>query len=352
MAYPIFINRRVTPYFLAGWFFITIIHFVNVLILLDGDIWLAVADALIFNIVFLLLAIGIWYAIKYTNESTTNVFSRLLNHLGVLAVFLLLWISVSYFLMHRFGVATDRSLKYLTDSMTLRIVQGIFLYSLLVLGYYLYIYYSNFKEKLVYENELKSAIKEAELNILKFQIKPHFLFNSLNSISALTITDPGKAHEMIIKLSDFLRYSLGKGKEATTLLKNELEHVQLYLDIEKIRFGSMLEISMNIDPQTHHLLIPGMIIQPLCENAVKYGLYESLEPICICIESTVESGNLIVIVQNSYDPDSIPPSGTGIGLENIRNRLRLVYGSRNLLETKDENGKYTARLVLPQLSNL
>jgi two-component system, LytTR family, sensor kinase len=128
---------------------------------------------------------------------------------------------------------------------------------------------------------LKSLVKEAELHALKSQINPHFLFNSLNSISSLTMTDPLKAQEMVINLSSLMRYSLKHDQVDKVPFSEELKNNQLYLQIEKVRFGNKFNAVFDIDDKCLNANIPNMILQPLYENAIKYGVYEATEPVDI-----------------------------------------------------------------------
>ncbi len=152
---------------------------------------------------------------------------------------------------------------------------------LIVLAYYLFVSLSNLSEKNAKEAKLESLVKETELKMLRSQINPHFLFNSLNSISSLTITDPEKARDMVIKLSEFMRYALSKKDEQPVSLRSELENLRLYFEIEKVSFGDRLSTEENIEEKCLDVKIPVMLLQPLYENAIKHGVYESTERVSI-----------------------------------------------------------------------
>lgn len=213
------------------------------------------------------------------------------------------------------------------------------------------LYYQNFREKVVKESELKGLIKESELSSLKSQINPHFLFNSLNSISSLTIIKPEKAREMIIKLSDFLRYSISFNEEKFTSLKKELENVNRYLDIEKTRFGKRLKIVSKISEESLEKTLPGLILQPLIENAIKYGVYESIEESEVEIITICNADVLRVKIKNSFDPDIIVEKGEGVGLKNIRGRLNIIYDNNNLMDISISNNTYEVTISFPQKIN-
>ena len=140
--------------------------------------------------------------------------------------------------------------------------------------------------------------------MLRSQINPHFLYNCLNSVSSLTITDPDKAREMIIKLSDFMRYALSKKDEQPVSFRSELENLRFYLDIEKVRFGDRLSFDEKIDEKCLETQMPVMLLQPLYENAVKHGVYESTECVRITTEGKLTEGYLEITISDNYDPYS------------------------------------------------
>ena len=184
--------------------------------------------------------------------------------------------------------------------------------------------------------------------MLRSQINPHFLFNSLNSVSSLTITDPEKARDMVIKLSDFMRYALSKKDEQPVSLRSELENLRLYLEIEKVRFGDRLSTEENIDAECLDVKMPVMILQPLYENAIKHGVYESTERVNIRTSVKCRNGFLEIVISNNYDQTVTTPSkGTGTGLMNVSKRLDIFYSKRASMKTTKENGIYTVSLFIP-----
>jgi len=213
--------------------------------------------------------------------------------------------------------------------------------------YFLYIFYQNLMEKTAREAELKTLIKEAELKSLKYQLNPHFIFNSLNSISSLTIMDPGRAREMVIKLASFLRSTLNENEKQMNELGDELKNVKLYLDIEKIRFGDKFDLVTEIKDDCLKIKVPNMIFQPLFENAIKYGVYESLEKVFIKVRCSSENNYLKFSVENNFDEEATPRKGKGIGLTNIKNRLSLIYNQDNLISVEKRKNIFTANVFIP-----
>jgi LytS/YehU family sensor histidine kinase len=240
---------------------------------------------------------------------------------------------------------------FLENSIPWRLISGALYYFLLVLVYYLVIYYQNLQERIKTEGRLNEMVRESELNLLKSQINPHFLFNSLNSISSLTITNPEQAREMTIKLSDFLRYSVSMGNNKFSTLTKELEHIRKYLDIEKVRFGSKLSYDFSIDKDCLDGEIPVMILQPLYENAVKHGVYESTGEVKVETTGKCKNGYLELRITNNFEPGAPSKKGTGIGLANIRERLKLLYKDDQLLKTVVKGNQFEVLLVFPQKNN-
>ena len=195
----------------------------------------------------------------------------------------------------------------------------------------------------------KSLAKEAELNKLRHQLQPHFLFNSLNSVFALTMINPKEAGVMITKLASFLRGTLKRDDELWVTVEEEMEYIQLYLDIEKVRFSHRLNIEVNVAEDTLNLSLPGTLLQPIVENAIKFGLYNTSAGITIKVDVTLANHVLSLRVQNPFDPEMKAASGTGFGLSAIKRRLYLLFANPHLLQTEIEaNNLYITTLKIPQ----
>jgi LytS/YehU family sensor histidine kinase len=243
--------------------------------------------------------------------------------------------------------SSDSYDKFFKDSLLWRSLIGILFYFVMISLYYLIIYYQNFHQKLMRESELKSLIKEAELKTLKFQINPHFIFNSLNSINALIHSSPEKAGKMTVMLGDFLRSTLSKNEEPMIYLSEELRRARLYLNIEKVRFGEKINYVEEVDHSCMDIKVPTMILQPLFENAVKHGVYESIEPVTIKLICNKQNDFVTLILENDFDSNAVTKKGEGIGLENIRARMQKVYNQNNLFVAEKESGVFKAILYIP-----
>jgi two-component system, LytTR family, sensor kinase len=193
--------------------------------------------------------------------------------------------------------------------------------------------------------------REAELSSLRLQLQPHFLFNSLNSISALIGTQPEQARKMIHQLSDFLRGTVRKEEGQLVSLKEELDNLQLYLEIEKVRFGHRLVTVMHNDERSLIMKIPPLLLQPVVENAIKFGLYDNVGEVEISIRATTANDTLLLEIKNPFDPmTSQPRKGAGFGLSSIQRRLYLLYAQNDLLHTHQENNIFITTIKIPQAS--
>ncbi|MEY2943625.1 MAG: hypothetical protein RLY97_1639 [Pseudomonadota bacterium] len=205
------------------------------------------------------------------------------------------------------------------------------------------------------EGEFRRAAKAAELQSLRYQINPHFLFNTLNSLSALVITKRADAaEEMIQTLSIFYRRSLAGDPTAEVTLREEIALQQLYLKIEEVRFPKRLRAEYAIPAYLENAKVPGMILQPLVENSVKYAVAPSQKPTIIWIEAKEEAGELHVIVRDNGKIDAGKVAqekpanhGFGIGLANVRDRLAALFGDRAAVESGPTDDGYRTVIRLP-----
>jgi len=196
---------------------------------------------------------------------------------------------------------------------------------------------------------IEKMAREAELSRLRQQLQPHFLFNSLNSISALAGSKPEEARKMIHQLSDFFRGTLKKDDQHLIPLSEELEHLTLYLEIEKVRFGHRLKTDIQCQDAALSMKLPSLLLQPVVENAIKFGLYDTLGETVISIRATTENKNLKIAVENPFDPASTPPRrGTGFGLNSIERRLYLLYARNDLLATSQNENIFSTTIKIPQ----
>jgi sensor histidine kinase YesM len=192
--------------------------------------------------------------------------------------------------------------------------------------------------------------REAELFYLRQQLQPHFLFNSLNSINALVGNKPEEARNMIQSLADFFRLTIQKDTGISESLSKEWERIVLYLNMEKMRFGDRLEVEMDMEEDADSLLLPPLLLQPLVENAIKFGLYGVLEKVAIRVNASRSSNFLQVAISNPFDPSNGTPKGTGFGLESVQRRLYLLFGRNDLLKHQAYADWFEVTIKIPQRS--
>lgn len=194
--------------------------------------------------------------------------------------------------------------------------------------------------------ELESTLKESKLNALKGQINPHFMFNSLNNIRGLILENPEKSREMITRLSEMLRYSLTKNDINAISLEEEIEVVGNFIAISKIQFDERLQFKKEIQPETLKMQIPPMVIQLLVENAVKHGIANIKSGGEILLTTKFLNDNIVIEVVNSGKL-IINENSTQLGLQNIKERIELLYGNKASFSLNESNDKVIASINLP-----
>jgi two-component system, LytTR family, sensor histidine kinase AlgZ len=195
--------------------------------------------------------------------------------------------------------------------------------------------------------EARALAREAELQALRMQINPHFLFNSLHSISALATLDGARAREMCVRLAGFLRSSLGLADRETIPLGEELALARSYLEVEQVRFGARLRVEERIEPECEACGVPALLLQPLVENAVKHGIAGLTEGGWIRLEARRTGAGVSIVLENDYDPEAAAPGRLGIGLSHAGKRLLVRYGGEATLEAGGRDGVYRVVLRLP-----
>jgi hypothetical protein len=224
---------------------------------------------------------------------------------------------------------------------------GVLLYLLSAGMHYVMASAEESKESLNREMQALVAARDSELKALKAQINPHFLFNSLNSISALAGIDAARAREMCVRLSDFLRSSLRMGERETVPLREELELAHNYLGVEQVRFGGRLRVEQHIAPGCDAGLVPPLLLQPLVENAVKHGIASLVEGGTIRLEARLVENALHIAVENPFDPEGATARKNGLGLQIVKRRLEARYGDRADMVTQSEEHRYRVEILVP-----
>ena len=340
-------KNKLLPVYAGAWLAIAVVHYIIIVTQIGIGDFIAIVEAVVFSTVFALLGIGLWFLVKFSDFEKLNRREMILRHTTGSAVTMLIWFGCSYLLMELITGYDPDYIAMLNDTMVVRILAGLLLYAIMLAVFYLLINNQNLKERKAREEVLQNLLHESELNSLRAQIKPHFLFNSLNSISSLTVTNPEKAQEMVINLSEFMRYSLSFSDNKMSTLKQELYHLRLYLEIEKVRFGGRLAVDESMEDGILDWPLPPMILQPLVENAVKHGVYDTPGQSFVRILGKQSDKWLEITVINNFDPAIPGKRGTGTGLANVMKRMQMVYGMTNLAKISKTENTFEVKLKFP-----
>lgn len=344
---PILKNLRNFSVYLLCWFILALLNFSLLFFSTEIGLKISVADSLVYISILAGLGLSLWYPVRFITIEKIKTSKLLGTHLIGAIITSIIWLSLGYYLMNFLINFTIKYENFIYTTLPWRFFIGILFYALIASFYYMIIYYTGFRERMIAESELKNLVTEAELRSLKFQINPHFIFNSLNSMSALTEIDPKKAKSMILKLAEFLRFILATNEKVKNSLKEELKNIRLYLDIERVRFEDKFDYVEQIDEDCWSAEIPCMILQPLFENAIKHAVYETLDKVTLSLKASRENNYLNIVLENNFDEHSNSKIGAGVGLKNIEERLQLIYREPNLMEVNKGNGIFKVSLFIP-----
>jgi len=253
--------------------------------------------------------------------------------------------------LYQAGRGTTFSWEAQFQNLLLVVDYGILLYWMILLMHYAIAYHARYQERELRTSQLETQLAHAQLQALKMQLHPHFLFNTLNAISVLIRKDPDIARRTVGRLSDLLRLTLENAGDHEVPLKTELEFLDQYLQIERTRFGDRLTVRLNVSRDLLEARVPNLILQPLVENAIKHGISTQRGPGLIEICAQRENGKLILQVRDN-GPGLSKRGKTsikeGVGLMNIRARLQQLYGAASTFDllNGEQNG-LTARVVIP-----
>jgi two-component system, LytTR family, sensor kinase len=348
MIHPVFKSSNGRLIFIAVWIALMVVQTVILSLFYSLPIFIALTDSILWNLLFAFLSLGLWFWVRITDIETAKPLSIAINHFGAAAFSIIAIVSLHKFVLGQIFPLEANYLQFMEASLPGRMITGVLLYILISLTFYLFFYIHNFREKVSREAELKALIKDAELNWLKLQVNPHFLFNSLNSINALAISAPEKAQEMITRLSELLRYSLKQTPDSLVPLQDEVDNCIKYLEIEKVRFGKRLIYTIDANSDFMSAKVPSMILQPLFENAIKHSVAQSAEVSYVKAYVTKENLGIKISVCNTLTPNPPSTSGTKVGLENIKRRLSLFFGMNNLLTVVKTENDFCVSILIPQ----
>jgi sensor histidine kinase YesM len=299
-------------------------------------------------LVYAFVCLSAWYVARSLPIKTTGTWRILLTGLVTSLLSSAVWLAIAAFWLSLLVTrgwlpASARS----GGHQSLIFGFGVLLYLLsLAVGYLLVM----FEENRAADRralEVQVFAREAELRSLRSQLDPHFLFNCLHSISALTTADPPGARRMCLLLGEFLRETLALGAESRITIARELKLVDRFLAVERIRFGDRLDVELSSDQDAAGCLVPPLLLQPLVENAVTHGIAHLLDRGTIRIAASRTPGRLSIIVENPCDPDRPRGTGAGVGVSNVRARLRALYGGEAVVNSTERGGVWRMELSFP-----
>ncbi|NUO80861.1 histidine kinase [candidate division KSB1 bacterium] len=299
---------------------------------------------------------GLWFLLTPVIMQLSSRFrierGRILRRIGLhllFAMLLALFQQTAFNLIALYAQAAPISFARVSQLAIANFDYGILVYFVILLVQHAWNYYERMQAEQVRAAQLQAELATAQLQALKMQLHPHFLFNTLNTIAVLIHENPQVAARMLEQLSDLLRHTLKNSGTQEVALQQELEFLRLYLEIEQTRFGDRLTVRMNIAPDTLAARVPNLILQPLVENAIRHGVAKRRGPGMIGISAERENGVLRLRVRdNGYGPVAIGESNHGIGLANTRARLQTLYGLQGELKLENiAEGGALAEIVLP-----
>lgn len=299
--------------------------------------------------VFVFFCLASRYPVKSLPLATTPLNRVALSHLLAAVLLSFIWQQLAKgwaYLLFRFGAFPEMQ-RHLAPYLPAIFLGGVLLYFLAVAYHYVVLSLEASREAEGRVLQTNLLARDAELRALKAQVNPHFLFNSLNSISALTTIDPKRAREMCILLAEFLRMTLRLGEKSSIPLEEELGMLERFLAIEKVRFGARLQMEEDIQDECRPLLVPALLLQPLVENAVGHGIANLPEGGAIKLAARTSDGRLAITVRNTFDPESTPTRRGGLGLANVRRRLEARYAGDASLQARAEGNEFRVDVAIP-----
>ena len=347
--HPILGRRGLLGPYLATWFLLG-----GLLAAVSGSgprEWAAAAPlAVPLAVLYGFLCLAVWYPCRATPLASSGVPRVAVTHGAASVAAAGLWVAVG----SAAGSVLARVPLFLRGAELFRreralyFAAGVLLYLLTAAFFYLLIAGERSRRAEAQALELEVTAREAELAALKAQIDPHFLFNSLNAVASLAGASPA-AREMALALAGFLRASRAAAAKAMLPLSEELDLARPYLAIEKARFGDRLRVVQRVDEAARSWALPPLLLQPVVENAVRHGVAHLVDGGEVRIEAALADGRLRLAVENPFDPSSQGKSrGTGTGLDNVKRRLRLIYGGQARLTTQREDHRFVVEIELPR----
>src|SRR3984893_10343079 len=347
--HPLLTRRSYLRAYLAVWLPLSCL--LAFLIKVSGGIGTLEGAGIVVPMAVMLAAacLSAWYTCRATPLRSSGIARVFVTHLVAAFVLSFVWAQIGRLYAHALSTSPSfqgLAARYDAHSAIL-MLSGVLLYLVNVGFFYVLIALEASRAAEARVLETSILARDAELKALKAQVNPHFLFNSLNSISALTSSDPAKAREMCILLAEFLRMTLGLGERSSIALSEELSLLHRFLAIEKVRFGSRLQMTEEVADECKILLIPPLLLQPLIENAVTHGIANLPDGGFVRLAVHCHNGRLSILVENTFDADATPSHRHGMGLANVRQRLEARYQKLASMRVAPNATQFQVNLSLP-----
>lgn len=311
----------------------------------------AVALSVPMMLLYAFLGLSAWYPCRALPLGRTRAARAVATHLAASLVTSAVWVMLGAGLARLLALAP--ALAGLPERYRAQVrslfAAGVLLYLISSALHYVLLAFEESRDAERREAELRVLARDAQLKALKAQLHPHFLFNSLHSVSALTTKDPERAREMCLRLAEFLRKSLAVGESESIPVLEELALAKAYLAVEALRFGPRLAVEEEID-MADPCEIPPLLLQPLVENAVRHGIATRVEGGAIRLEARQTGHRLRIVIENPCDPDAPARRGAGLGLANVRARLAARYGPDAIFAARHVADRFLVVISLPAQS--
>lgn len=346
--HPILADRRRLAIYMLAWFLIGLLLMAG---LRRDSAWLtAAAFFLPASLLSAFVSLSSGYVCRaFPIDARMRMWRVVVAHILAASIASAMWVAIAAAWATAIdSLAGDVGAELLyAEQRPLLFVVGALLFWLAAAFHYLLIAFEASREAETQALELRLLAREAELKALRAQIDPHFIFNSLHSISALTTIDPAAARRMCLLLADFLRETLRLGSSSQISLADEFALAERFLAIEQVRLGSRLHVTKETDTQAVECLVPPLLLQPLVENAVVHGVAQLVDGGTIRMTASRDESTLTITLENPCDPDRARTHGVGLGLELLRKRLTTQCGVYDAVRADEQSGRFRVEVRIP-----
>lgn len=311
-------------------------------------VYQAIIDSTVSTMLLTGFSTGLLQLYRFVHFELDGLLKFIVIHLMSGVIVSIFWVNATQLVLFQVFINDPAYQTFFKTNLVTRFFFGLILYFTFTAFIYLIQAYFKNIESIKNEESLKRQLLEAELNVLKLQVNPHFIFNTLNSISALTQIDPTLSTVMTEKLAKFIRLSLENKELMLIPLCDEIENIKRYLDIEQVRFEEKMEVLFLIREESKLIKIPSFILVPVIENAIKHGVQQAMNRVTITISTSVEQDHLQITVTNTLENGNPKnPVGLGVGINNVKERLKLHYDKSATVSIRNYDNLFSLSMAIP-----